>query len=274
MISPFFTPCRKYCNLMQFIGFMAYKFFTVKPRFYLAAWILALLPVCGMATQSHAGNLTFGRPIKTIVLDPGHGGHDPGAKGPEGTLEKNVTLGLARMIVDICRDSYRVVLTRTGDYGLDIPDRTAAANHAGADLFISIHTGASFRHQAEGLNLYYYAETDRSSQTVPLQVTEPFEDSNGPTPWDQIQTRHRTASQDLAFQVHRHLVERLHPAADKIQGLPILVLQGADMPAIMVEVGYISNPSGEEALKDPEFLTAAAEAICQGIGDFLKRSHP
>ncbi|MBT8358976.1 MAG: N-acetylmuramoyl-L-alanine amidase, partial [Deltaproteobacteria bacterium] len=96
--------------------------------------------------------------IKTVVLNPGHGGHDHGVKGPAGTLEKNVTLGLAQLIRDQLKKKYKIILTRSDDYWVDIPGRTAVANHKKADLFISIHAGGSFLHQAKGINIFYYKE--------------------------------------------------------------------------------------------------------------------
>jgi N-acetylmuramoyl-L-alanine amidase len=94
----------------------------------------------------------------TIVLDPGHGGHDQGARGSDGTLEKAVTLSLARRVAAGLNQNYRAVLTRTDDYGLDIPGRTAIANHEKAKIFISLHSGGSFLHQATQMSVYFFEE--------------------------------------------------------------------------------------------------------------------
>jgi len=264
-------------NMLQFIPIINKRIFTGKTRLCLFLCCLALFLICGMAWKSHAAKLTFGRQLKIIVLDPGHGGHEHGARGPEGTLEKNVSLVLARVIADTCDENFRIVLTRTDDYWISIADRTAAANHAMADLFISIHTGGSFRHQAGGIGVYYHEEqrlTDGKEETSKTGASGGSIEPIPPTPWDRIQARYRHASRNLAGYIHRQLVERLHPISDKIQGLPILVLQGADMPAILVEIGYATNPSEEKAFKDSAFLSTTADAICRGIDDFFSSPAP
>jgi len=120
---------------------------------------LVVIFVCALTSESSPEKMIFGNQKKIIVIDPGHGGYDNGAQGPDGTFEKNVTLTLARIIAEELGNTYRVILTRTDDYLLDIPARTAAANHLEADLFISIHAGGSFLHQASGMSLYYFKET-------------------------------------------------------------------------------------------------------------------
>ena len=229
----------------------------------------------GGSGECIAGKLTFGRALKTVALDPGHGGYDTGAKGPGGTLEKQVTLALARMVADVCQENYRVVLTRTDDYRLGIFDRTAAANHVKADLLISIHTGGSFLHLAQGLHVYFYEDSRQSGPPAePVPDLQPPDAAAPSVPWDRLQARHRPASRQLAAHVHRHLVRRLHPASGNIQGLPLAVLQGADMPAVLVEVGYLTHPATEKNLTDTAFLTAAAEAIRSAIDEYFSTPPP
>jgi len=108
----------------------------------------------------------------TIVIDPGHGGYDIGARGPDGTFEKNVTMEFARVLALELEKTYKVILTRTDDYWVDIPERTAMANHVNADMFVSIHTGGSFLHQASGISLYYYEKTSTSALMLETESIE------------------------------------------------------------------------------------------------------
>ena len=128
-------------------------FGLIRKIFWATVLILALL---GHAKHPMAGQSLFEGYKEIIVLDPGHGGHDTGAKGPDQTLEKKVTLELARQIATELEPEYRVVLTRTDDYHVELDNRTAVANHLKANLFISIHTGAGFTHSTSGMAIYYY----------------------------------------------------------------------------------------------------------------------
>lgn len=218
------------------------------------------------------GQLTFGESVRTIVLDPGHGGYDSGAKGAEGVLEKQVTLALARQVAHSCGNPYRMVLTRSDDYSLEIPDRTAVANGHDADLFISIHTGGSYRHQTQGLSVYYHqmpASPPEPGITGGPEPAASSPDPAAPIPWDRLQERHLASSKQLATSVHRHLVRHLGPAEDRLEALPLAVLQGADMPAVLVEVGYVTHPATAAAFQDNAYVTGIAEAICGGIDEFF-----
>ena len=129
-----------------------------KSTFFKFHWIVIVLlfifthPAITSAKHNKHYNLVQ---KKTIVLDPGHGGYDKGAQGPDGTFEKNVTMEFARVLAAKLEKTYKVVLTRTDDYLVDSLKRTAMANHLHADLFISIHTGGSFLHHARGISFYY-----------------------------------------------------------------------------------------------------------------------
>jgi len=201
----------------------------------------------------------------TVVLDPGHGGLDAGATGPDGVLEKTITLALAQMVAAVLENEHRVVLTRTGDYGLDIPGRTAVANGANADLFISIHTGGGFLHQASGLYVFYFKD-------LPT-VSEPEKGSTGAGSmenWDFLQYRHRTASSRLAREMENHLRAGTF-TVNGVETAPLMVLRGADMPAVLVEVGYLTHPLEEKKLQDPEVLADLAERISAAISSFLRK---
>jgi N-acetylmuramoyl-L-alanine amidase len=207
---------------------------------------------------------------KTIVIDPGHGGYDFGARGPDGTFEKTVTMELGRILELELGNTYKVTLTRTDDYWTDIHTRTSMANHLNADMFISIHTGGSFLHQASGISLYYYKKISDTTLMLGQDSSQGFKDTNSQTSWSDTQNRHQQTSKVLA----EILLNRMNEPAQfktEIQGVPLMVLEGADMPAVLIEVGYITNPADEKMLKDIDSLSDIAKKIKRGIDDFFEK---
>ena len=209
---------------------------------------------------------------KTIVIDPGHGGHDTGAKGPEGTLEKTIALSLAQMLSNELKAQFRVVLTRTGDYWLDIPSRTAVANEAKADLFISIHTGGSYLHQASGLSLFFFKELSQVAPSTDNEKSLQSTIGQGAHPWDTIQSQYQSVSTRLAIIIKSHLEDGNKYSINTARGAPLLVLRGADMPAVLIEVGYLTNPLEEKKLLDTDVLADLVDKISKGIDDYFEKS--
>jgi N-acetylmuramoyl-L-alanine amidase len=205
-----------------------------------------------------------------VVIDPGHGGNDTGAKGPEGTLEKTVTLNLARLIADQLAARCRVILTRSDDYRLELPERTAVANRSAADIFISLHTGSSFSSSISGSSVYFFQRFTESALNVEAQAPKPLTDGNQPLNWDQIQIKYQTSSEKLAKLIQREINTLRRPPDTRVQGAPLLVLEGADMPAVAIEVGNLSNPSEEKMLRDPEFLARIARAVATAVDVFFQ----
>jgi N-acetylmuramoyl-L-alanine amidase len=236
---------------------------------YAASVILLNLFIFIMCPFAYSSRpiLEVGTPV--VVIDPGHGGNDTGAKGPEGTMEKAVTLDLARLIADRLMTSCQVVLTRSGDYGLELAERTAVANRSAADIFISLHTGSSFISSINGSAVYFYQPFTESSLTAEAQTPKTMTDSSLSLSWDQIQLKYQTSSEKLAKLIQHEIVATGSSPNTKIQGAPLLVLEGADMPAVAVEIGNLSNPNEEKMLHDPEFLSRIAQAIARGIDAFL-----
>jgi N-acetylmuramoyl-L-alanine amidase len=233
--------------------------------------ILGILLICPVTLQATPEKPILAQQKKTIVLDPGHGGHDKGALGPEGTFEKNVTLDLARMLATEFENTYRVILTRTDDYFLDIPSRTSTANHVKADLFISIHTGGSFLHQASGITLYFFKETAEPALTPQTDPSKPFERINSLSAWSDIQNAHQTTSKILAKSLLNRINEQTIFKNSEILGAPLMVLEGADMPAVCLEIGYITNPAEEKLLTDIRVLSNIVQGIRNGIDDFFEK---
>lgn len=240
---------------------------------YLIISLLGVIFSCAVVTDAVAKRLVPDTEKKRIiVLDPGHGGHDHGAQGSEGTLEKDIVLKLARMIAAEFKNKYRVVLTRADDYRLDIPDRTATANHFGADVFISLHTGGSFLHKAGGATIFYYKDSARQAWMLEKGLPEQDKPVTNRILWENIQIKHIMKSKVLAKSLYDHINGNVNLVATKIQSAPLMVLEGADMPAILLEIGCLSNPVEGKKLKDAAMLSNLAREICDGIDDFLLKS--
>ena len=233
------------------------------------AAILFSLLILSPASETGAKETLLAAGMPVVVIDPGHGGNDTGATGLAGTQEKKVTLNLARLIAAQLKASCRVLLTRNDDYRLDISERTAVANQAKADIFISLHAGNSFIGSSSGETVYFYQQFLISALTAESKTSHPLTDSNKPISWDEIQTKYQITSQKLAKLIQTRLNGIRQPPETKIQGAPLLVLKGADMPAVAIEVGNLSNPNEEKALGDTNFLAAIARAIAKGVDDFF-----
>jgi N-acetylmuramoyl-L-alanine amidase len=201
-----------------------------------------------------------------IALDPGHGGSDFGARGPTGLLEKNVCLALARNLALRLESQYKVILTRSDDYQVELQQRDAIANQADADLLISLHTGASFVHATRGMTVYYYADTDRGG---PSDAMDPSIAADDPQQWDLAQKRYQASSLALATALKKRLDESPESPGCSLRGAPLTVLEGADMPAVLIEIGHITHPATETRLADLKEDGWLADQIIDGIKDFL-----
>jgi len=204
-----------------------------------------------------------------IVIDPGHGGRDSGARGSENTLEKEVTLTLARLIAGCLEKDFNVILTRTGDYWLDSPGRTAAANHNKAALFLSIHASGSYLRKTDGATLFYHKGMTGSVQVSRSADSLSLSDGNGPIAWDDIQKIHLPASRLMAETIQSRLMDQEKFSKSSLKSAPLAVLAGANMPAVLLEIGYLTNPAQEKNLSDDDYLSELAIEICKGIDDFL-----
>jgi N-acetylmuramoyl-L-alanine amidase len=209
------------------------------------------------------------QPAGVIVIDPGHGGQDDGARGTSGALEKIICLELARKLADILDGSYKVILTRNGDYSLPNIQRSATANHHKADAFISLHAAAAFQHTAEGVTLYQYAPVGPLDSNPHKNTTL----GNNPAKWRNIQIRHAASSSALAASLQDALATVTGPKQLRIQKAPLQVLAGADMPAVVIEIGYLTHPQTEKNLTSDTQLTAFARTIANGINVFMASAH-
>ena len=209
---------------------------------------------------------------KTVVLDPGHGGADTGARGPDGTLEKDVALRVAQLVSMRLRNTHRVVLTRSDDYSLSLIKRTEAANYHRADLFLSIHTGGGYMHTKSGVTIFSYENRIDEPFAATPRPLQPGFSAGTQRLWNHLQPSHRAAGRRFAQAIHDRLCGDAVDSKCRIESAPLMVLIGADMPALLVEIGYVTNPRDERNLKDKDRLSAIAAAISNGIVDFLSGS--
>lgn len=231
--------------------------------------MLFILSICLLLPQANARPPLFEEDLPLVAIDPGHGGNDAGARGPNGILEKTVTLDLAQMLAQQLKDRYRVMLTRNGDYRLENADRTSVANHARAEIFISLHTGGSFIHNINHSAVYFYQPFQESALTTEPHEADTMQDNKPDSAWGMIQLKYRITSEKLARKIRTGLTAIWQPQDIKVEGAPLLVLEGADMPAVAIEIGNLSNASSEKALGDTMFLSRIAGAIAAGIDAFF-----
>jgi len=208
--------------------------------------------------------------LPLVVIDPGHGGKNTGATGYYQSTEKEITLMLAHRIAFRLKDRWDVLLTRMNDNHVPLEERTSIANHAKPQAFISIHLGASYRLFPEGVRTYFWqpsrGETFFSEMFNQENITD-----NRPPLWDHLQYYHLNSSKLLAQCIHNSILSQVHLHDRKIDGTPIFVLAGADMPAILIEIGYITRPKEEKKLIHPPFLDKIAHGIALGLDQFVEK---
>jgi N-acetylmuramoyl-L-alanine amidase len=239
---------------------------------YLIKALIISLVFTGVIADASAEKIGLKNSKGIVVLDPGHGGNDYGVRGAGDRYEKVAALNLARMISDrLTKLGYHVVLTRTDDYGVDLSDRTAVANHIGADLFISLHAGGSFLQSVGGTSVYYFKEASASAPEVAKPAYGTVDEDEPAIPWDQLQTKYLASSMALAEVMHKRMLEITQDPGSSVQGAPLLVLKGADMPAVLIEFGYLTNPNEGKALSDDDYLNLLAKAMSRGIESFLSK---
>jgi N-acetylmuramoyl-L-alanine amidase len=218
------------------------------------------------------------RAIRRIVVDAGHGGHDPGATGPSRVREKHVTLGIARRLaVRLRAAGYEVVLTRNSDRYLSLEERTALANTARGDLFISVHANAHPRRNRSGVETYFLNVTD-DRYAARLAARENGLDLSAGRDVARILTdldakASAGTSQRLARLVQREVCGGLRSRVGEVRNLGVksalfYVLLGARMPAVLVETGFISNRLEEKRLASARYQDEVAAGIARAVAAF------
>jgi N-acetylmuramoyl-L-alanine amidase len=220
--------------------------------------------------------------IPVVVLDPGRGGSNVGSSGATGLLEKDVTLQLAteagRLIEELL--GVHVILTRTDDSDVSLDARAELANQAGGDLFISLYAGGSLGETRREFQIFYFNDLQEKSAAERAPAHErDLADEGGPRRrgtvappqailWDQAQLDFLDTSQMLARLLDKNLRAQVGEEGRGVVGLPILLLRWVRMPAVLLDIGAISDPGFEAKLRDEAYLQRAALGIAQAVNDY------
>jgi N-acetylmuramoyl-L-alanine amidase len=227
--------------------------------------------------------------LATIVIDAGHGGEDPGAVGRHGTREKNVTLAIARHLKRLVdgEPNMRALLTRDGDYFLELRERVRKARAVNADLMVSIHADSFVRSNARGSSVYalsdrratseaarLLAQSENASDLIGGASNVPKDDYVRGTIIDLWQTGTIDYSLRLGDLVLKRLgqVNPLHRA--RVEQASFAVLTAPNVPSILVETAFISNPQEEKRLADESYQDRLARALLEGIRDYIAKHPP
>jgi len=215
-----------------------------------------------------------------IVLDPGHGGKDPGALGRKGTREKDIVLKISGHLRDLLakKTKAKVFMTRESDVFIELKDRATFANQHKADLFVSIHINSHPKKSIKGLELYHFGEASdpRALEVAARENGTPLDD-NGPA-WqfilaDKLHDKKIEDSQELAWTTKKALVNYLQPfykiKDHGVKTAPFFVLRMTTMPAILAEIAFISNPAEEKLLKSKTYQKRMARGIFEGIKVYI-----
>lgn len=225
--------------------------------------------------------------IRTVVIDPGHGGKDPGAVGPRGLREKDITLSVSKKLGNVLKSKYNmnVIYTRTRDKFIPLNKRTQLANSRKADLFISIHTNASKKRSVRGIETYFLNWTNED-QAMKIAARE-----NGIPLWkmkkqqgglqmilqDLARSNKKDESMRLAYSVQNAMISTLKKDYRRIEDHGVkyalfYVLVGAEMPSILVEISFVSNREEEKRLANNRYKEKIAEAIAKGVKAYISES--
>jgi N-acetylmuramoyl-L-alanine amidase len=225
----------------------------------------------------------------TVAIDPGHGGEDPGAISRSGTNEKNITLAIARKLkAKIDKEpNMRAALTRDGDYFISLPMRLVKARQLNADLFVSVHADAFIKPHARGSSVYALSERGATSAAarwlakkeneadliggVNLNIKDPYLKQ---TLLDLSQTATINDSLKLGKEVLLEIGDINHLHKNDVEQAGFAVLKSPDIPSILVETAFISNPDEEKKLKDTAYQDKLAEAILAGIKRYFANNPP
>lgn len=221
--------------------------------------------------------------LRVVVLDPGHGGRSDGARGSTGTLEKDLVLSVSQKLKNMLEEDLgvKVILTRTADYYVGLKERTAIANNNRADLFLSIHANAAFRKTVQGYETYYLSFSASDLEASQLAQIENkalgVEGDAREAPlleailWDMAQLEFINESGRFATQVQEELVQSMKGKNRGVRQAPLAVLMGARMPATLVEIGFLSNPSQEIKLNRDSHQERIARALFDAISAYNRK---
>jgi N-acetylmuramoyl-L-alanine amidase len=234
---------------------------------------------------NRAGSYSLARQLglgaRTIVIDAGHGGHDPGSIGRGGLQEKDLVLDVAQRLARRVKAELgaEVIMTRASDVFIPLEERTAIANSRGADLFLSIHANSARNPDARGIETYFLS----FAQDAHAEAVAARENAVSAATMKDLQNLVKAItlnskldeSRDFAASVQESMVASLRPVAPAIRDrgvrtAPLYVLIGANMPAVLAEVSFVSNPHDEKLLSTPEHRDRIADSLFTGVRGYLE----
>jgi len=219
--------------------------------------------------------------LETIVVDPGHGGKDPGAIGPRGTKEKDIVLNIAKYLASYLRKrlKVKVFLTRDKDVFVPLNRRAEFANKVKADLFISIHANAHLSSQKQGFEIFFLSEkasdaeaqavANRENAVLNLEAPKQQQDMLNRILWSMVLNEYMNESSRLCALIAKNVEKQIKALTNRgTRQANFYVLRGAKMPAVLVETAFISNPLEEKLLKKTSFQKQIASAIVDGVEEY------
>ena len=256
----------------------------VRTRGRVAEWGFVAAGLCALAVVLAVGARGDGPPVDpfdVVVVDAGHGGDDEGARGPGGGREKDVVLAVSLALAEALRaEGLRVVMTRTDDTFVPLETRTHMANDARGDLFVSVHANAATNSRIRGSETFFMSldASDDAARRVAERENSAFGEA-GLTPLpsndplaailgDLIATEHLTASQEFAQLVQERLAVLQPEAARGVKQAPFVVLSGVQMPAALVEIGFITNARDERAMRSADGRREVVAALARAVREY------
>ena len=252
----------------------------------LGVWIvgIAVMALPAGGARADAPDAAVPDRFDTVVIDAGHGGEDQGAKSAGGLLEKTVVLDVARRLrTRLQEHGYRVVMTRDGDHKVSLQDRVARANDARGDLFVSIHANAAREPWVHGVEAFFLSldASDEAASALARAENQAFDglgfdaDAGGDVLMgilgDLMMSEHMMESNEFARMAQQALSLRDSVRSRGVKQAPFAVLMGVQMPASLVEIGFLSNARDERALGSPRRRAEIAEALALSITRFAER---
>jgi len=229
--------------------------------------------------------------IITVVIDPGHGGKDPGALGAQNAREKNIVLSIAKRLAKLInhQPNMRAVLTRRGDYFVSLRERLALARKEKADVFVSIHADSFFNDQSTGASVYALSQRGATSEAARwLARRENYSELGGvnlsglddqsyvlrSVLIDLAQTATINNSLHLGTAVLGQLSNLSELHYRQVEQAPFMVLKSPDIASVLVETGFLSNPNEEKKLRDAAYQEKIAQAVLSGVRVYLNKYNP
>ena len=244
-------------------------------------------PTMPERTKSGERSLTraLGLKIGRIVIDAGHGGHDTGTIGPTGLMEKDLCLDIALRLGRLIQERLpgtEVTYTRDNDSFVPLEQRTAIANEAKADLFLSVHANSSDDHRTSGIETYYL-NFNASPQAMEVATRENATAQSSVHDLQELVTKiarnekieeSRDLASDIQDSLSKNMEKDSHSERDRgVRKAPFVVLIGADMPSVLAEISFLSNPNDEQWLKKPENRQRIAEGLYRGVKNYLQSTN-